>query len=110
MECFACGIEKDLAALEVSKWAKEDGLCDEPIPPLHVMECQSNTDRGLFKATVICLECHHKLQPDMWISEGMWVALNPVIPFDRLSKLSLVEKGKWDPESYKETVFKEKNI
>jgi hypothetical protein len=100
MKCFACGVEKDMAALEVSKWAEEDGLCDEPIEPLHVIECQSITYPNIFKATVICLECHHKLQPDMWISEPMWIALNPVIPFDRLPMPH--DKAMWNPEFYKE--------
>jgi hypothetical protein len=100
MKCFGCGVEKNMADLEISKWAEEDGLCDEPIPPLHVIECQSGTDPGIFKVTVFCLECHHKLEPDMWISEEMWNALNPIIPFDKLPMPC--NKNMWEPENYKE--------
>jgi hypothetical protein len=101
MKCFGCGVEKQMGVLETSKWAEKDGLCDEPIPPLHVIECQSDSDSSLFKAIIICLECHHKLEPDMWISESMWKNLNPVISFDMLP-MPCVDKDMWNPENYQE--------
>jgi len=107
MKCFACGVEKDLNVLEVSRWANEDNLTDEPIPPLHVIECQSewqsDTGQHIFKAVVVCLECHHKLEPDMWICEDSWKRLNPVIPFDKLPVTNL-EKDWWNPENFKKYV------
>jgi len=109
LKCFACGVEKDMTVLEVSRWHKEDHLTDEPIPPLHVIECQSEyqepgTGFHIFKACVICLECHHKLEPDMWICEDNWKRLNPVVPFERLP-ITKDDINTWgNPESYKDVI------
>jgi hypothetical protein len=102
MKCFSCGIEKDPAKLEQSPYCEEDGLADDPMSPLCVMECQSDTDHTIFKAVVVCLECFHKLEPDMWISEGMWQILNPRVSFDKLPKISGTGTDQWNPENYKE--------
>ncbi len=104
MRCYGCGVDKDLAKLEVSPHAEEDGIIDEPLPPLCVLECQaaepiSPTDWG-FKAVVVCHECFHRLSPDMWISQRGWESLEPRVPFAELPKPLIV--GKWTAENYPE--------
>lgn len=81
--CHGCGVEKDRTALETHKYP-EDGLTDEPIPPLGEIDV-SPTERGTgYRKATICLECFHHLQPDMWISQREWEAIGPVTPFDEL--------------------------
>ena len=103
-KCFSCGVEKNLDIGEVSLWAEEDGLTDELMSPLHVIECCSsepNKDTKIWKAAIVCNECFHRLQPDMWISENCWIELSPIIPFDKLPKFDYNERQRWDPETYK---------
>ena len=100
LKCFSCGVEKDTNVLETYPW-EEDGFClDDPVMPLIVMECQSR--ENIWKAVVHCHSCHHKIQPDMWMSESEWSSLNPIIPFDKLPEVKINEMGYTDfnPESY----------
>ena len=97
MKCFCCGVEKDLNALEISSTSEEDGLVDEPISPLAVLECCS-LDSKIWKIAVICHKCFHKLEPDMWIDEACWDAMKPAIAFDKLPEVK--ESDKWNPISY----------
>jgi hypothetical protein len=103
LKCFGCGAQKDTDVLEASPYAEEDGIVDYPIGPLHVIDCQ----RGLigaseWKVVVVCHECFHKLDPDMWISENCWKSLNPVVPFEKLPLLSkdADRKQRDDPANY----------
>lgn len=83
--CYGCGALKNLKNLEISPYHEEDGLCDEPISPLMVIECEGENKRdGKYKAVVVCLECFHKLKPDMWINKQIWDSIDPNIPFDVL--------------------------
>jgi hypothetical protein len=90
MRCFGCDTEKDLDILEISPFANEDGLCDEPIQPLFVLDCQGplipDDPNGYseFRMTAVCHVCFHTLAPDMWISNECWEDLNPKIPYDKL--------------------------
>ena len=102
--CYGCGVVKNLNNLEASPYHKEDGLCDSPIPPLNVIECQSggpgfgpDTE---FRVVVVCHECFHKLSPDMWISERCWESINPDIPFSVLPTPVEEEEKMWDAASY----------
>ena len=101
MKCFACGVEKDMNVLEVNPWHEDLGVIDDPIAPLVVMDCSPGGPEGktgkTWKIVVVCHECWHKLEPDMWICEENWKSLNPVIPFDKLPEEA---ENKWDPESY----------
>jgi hypothetical protein len=90
MECYGCGVKKDMTILEQSPYWKEDCLSDEPIQPLFVIECQSDTDQSDFRNVVVCHECYHKLEPDMWISESMYKALNPKIPFQQVPQTKVI--------------------
>jgi hypothetical protein len=92
MKCFGCGVEKDLEVWEVSPHHEEDGLCDEPLPPLFVVEC------GAGQMAVVCHECFHTLSPDMWISRRCWESINPTIPFERLPAIRIT--GLWNPRNY----------
>ena len=88
MKCLACGRDKDLTVLETYPYL-EDGIITNPVKPLFDLDCQPNSDsfnRG-WKKVIVCHECFHQLDPDMWISEGMWKALNPVVPFEQLPDL-----------------------
>jgi hypothetical protein len=88
MRCFGCDIEKDLDISEIYPY--EYGLADEPIQPLFVLDCQgpriTNDPNGYseYRMVVVCHACFHILDPDMWISEGCWKAINPKIPYDKL--------------------------
>jgi len=88
--CFGCGAEKDITVLEISPSAEEDGLCDELITPLHILDCQGpiilNDTNGYseYRMTAVCNICFHALSPDMWISKSCWESINPKIPYDKL--------------------------
>jgi hypothetical protein len=83
MKCFGCGVEKDLYELEIYPYPEDKTLCDDPIPPLMVLECQRRPENE-WKACVVCFECFRKLDPDLWISENCWNSINPIIKFDDL--------------------------
>jgi hypothetical protein len=90
MRCFGCDVEKDIKVLEASPFAEEDGLIDELIDSLMVLDCQGSpipndpNNYSEFRMVVVCHECFHKLSPDMWISKACWEAINPKVPYDKL--------------------------
>jgi hypothetical protein len=51
---------------------------------------------------VHCHSCHHKVQPDMWMSESEWNSINPIISFNRLPEVKRNTEGWTDfnPENY----------
>jgi hypothetical protein len=77
---MACGVEKDTESKEVYPYP-EDGLVDDPICPIFNLDCQDGRD---WRCVVVCHECFHRLDPDMWISRGCWEALSPITPFEEL--------------------------
>jgi hypothetical protein len=99
MRCFACGVEKNLQALEV---AESERLCDSPIKPLFAIECEAKDgfSSDPWKAVVVCLQCFDKLRPDMWINEECWKAMNPRIPFDFLPD-AVEGPEKFEAETYR---------
>lgn len=102
MKCYGCGIDKDLSKDEVYPYPEEDRLTTDPVPPLFVFECQSEAREpeggSCYRAVVVCHECFHKLDPDMWIGEAScWRPLNPVVPFEKLPE---VISRNWNPSSY----------
>jgi hypothetical protein len=94
MKCYGCGIDKDVNTKEIYPY-EEDSITDEPICPLSVIECETE---HVDKAVVVCNECYHKLQPDMWISERCWNAIDPVVSIEKLP--DIVKENKWKPLSY----------
>jgi hypothetical protein len=85
LNCFGCDVQKDTDVLETSPYADEDGIVDYPIKPLHVIDCEPGLmGASEWKVVVVCHECFHKLDVDMWISENCWKSLNPVVPFEKL--------------------------
>jgi hypothetical protein len=83
VKCFACGVEKDTEVLEPFPYP--DCFVDEPLAPLWILDVQSNDwPPREWRTTVVCHECFHKIDPDMWIREDHWNNINPVVPFDRL--------------------------
>jgi hypothetical protein len=89
MNCFGCNVEKDTEVLEVSPFADEDGLTNEPIGPFFVLDVQGPipndpNNYSEFRMTVVCHNCFHALEPDMWISKNGWDNIHPTIPYDRL--------------------------
>ena len=100
MKCWGCGTEKDTSVLEVYSHPEDERLIDDPIAPLFVIDCQPQEDKvdgKGFRVVVVCHECFHNLDVDMWIGSNCWSALNPRVPFD---KLPLFEKGRREPEDY----------
>ena len=100
MKCYGCGIEKDLKVEEVYPYPEDDRLTTDPIPPLFVLDCQAEEPMGGYRAVVVCHECFHRLDPDMWIGESCWRHIDPAVPFDKLPNVA--EYDKWEPESYPE--------
>lgn len=100
MQCFGCGVEKDPKVLEEYSHPETDRICDGPVPPLFVIECQPTGKDTGWKAVVVCHECFHRLDPDMWISERCWESLNPTTPFDKLPSNNLDIPDRWNPENY----------
>jgi hypothetical protein len=86
--CLACGVEKDRSAFEKYPYP-EDGLIDEPIPPLTEIDCQGPRFQDVtdWRVATVCHECFHRLDVDMWISDSCWNRLSPITPFDQLPKL-----------------------
>jgi len=74
-------------ALEKYPYAEEEGIIDDPIPPLFDLYCEPASKSGVWKKISVCHECFHKLSHDMWTSEECWIKLNPVTPFDQLPNL-----------------------
>lgn len=81
IRCFGCNVGKDMNILEASPFAEEDGLTDDPIEPLFVLDCEGHSE---FRMVVVCHKCFHALSPDMWISKNGWESINPTIPYDKL--------------------------
>src|SRR5271154_5182881 len=100
IHCFGCNIEKDTQELEVSPFAEEDGLTDNPIEPFFVIDCQgpripNDPEKYFeFRMAVVCHTCFHRLSPDMWISKNCWEQINPTVPYGRLP---MYVKGLHDP-------------
>lgn len=98
--CFGCGIEKDMNILELYSFGEEDGLCDDPIVPLFVLDCQGPlipndpNNYSEFRMVVVCHACFHALSPDMWIGKSCWESINPKVPYD---KLPMYVDGLHDP-------------
>ena len=105
MKCYSCGVDKDLSVKEAYPYPEDDRLTEEPISPLMVIECssiakKSNGERD-YRVVVVCHECFHKIDPDMWIGEKCWQLLNPKVPFDRLPKPA-DGTARWKTSSYPE--------
>ena len=102
--CFGCNLEKDSEILEVSPFADEDGLTNEPIEPLLILDCQGPqipndpNHYSEFRQVVVCHSCFHKLSPDMWISKSCWESISPYIPYE---KLPLFVSGQHNPTQIK---------
>ena len=101
-KCMSCGAEKEFSVLEVYPYPEDDRLCTDPIEPLFVLECQGRDEfKGIWKACVVCHECFHKLDPDMWISSNCWASLKPQTLFQDLPAMVHHENpGRWKPETY----------
>lgn len=112
MKCYGCGTDKDMNQTEVYSYPEDSLICDEPVEPLFVIECQKSKGTE-YRACIVCHECFHRLQPDMWISQGMWEELNPIIPYADLPPLIMVDRiikdkqiytVNWDASKYPELV------
>jgi hypothetical protein len=101
MQCWGCGTEKDTSAFEAYPYPEEERLTDEPIPPLFVIDCQpqEKEDGHDYRVVVVCHECFHKLDVDMWIGSRCWRKLNPKIVFEKLPLYDSVN-GRGEPEDY----------
>lgn len=105
MKCWGCGTNKDSDVLESYPYPEEDRLTDEPIPPLFVIDVQpqEKEDGDRYRIVVVCHECFHKLDVDMWIGSNCWRKLNPKIAFEKLPFYDSVN-GRGEPEDYIEII------
>jgi hypothetical protein len=81
-KCHGCGVEKDLDVPEVYPYP-EDDIRDD-LPPLLTMDCQSEDVNGRWRNVLLCYECYHKFDPDMWILQRQWESWKTATPFDEL--------------------------
>jgi hypothetical protein len=95
MKCLACGSEKNTSEKEVYPYP-EDGIIDDPICPLTVIECRGSD----WRAVIVCHHCQHRLDPDMWISDRCWSSLKPNTPFDQLPFPAEDTGIRFDVETY----------
>jgi hypothetical protein len=77
---------------ELYPYPEEDYIITDPIDPLMELDCQGrplNDGSGYsdFRRVMVCHECFHKLQPDMWIGQDNWESLNPMTSFENLPHL-----------------------
>ena len=87
--CDGCGVVKDMDALEVHRYP-EDGLTDEPIEPIGPLDVAPTEKGAGYRRADVCLECFHRLSPDMWISQRGWEGIGPAVPFDNLPMIETV--------------------
>jgi hypothetical protein len=94
-KCMGCGVEKDWNILERYPYP-EQGLVEDPIKPLFALDCEPWEDvpeeHRKWRRAVVCHECFHKLDPDMWISSRCWKRINAVTPFEMLPLLYRQDK------------------
>ncbi len=92
--CFACGQFTD----EV-----KDGPTPEEVDQAFrwqtgVLEVWQD---GFYpKAAVVCWKCFWKTEPDMWISERQWRALNPIVSWLYLPLIKDNIQNIWEPQLY----------
>lgn len=82
--CHGCGAVKDPAAREVYPYPEDDVTTARPVSPLFELDVEPHERGAAFKVATVCHHCFHRLQPDMWISQRGWEAINPVTPFGDL--------------------------
>lgn len=82
--CLACGARKDPAVPELYPYPGDGVVTDRPLRPLYELDCEPAVDGAPWRRVAVCHHCLHRLQPDMWISEACWAALDPVTPFAEL--------------------------
>jgi hypothetical protein len=96
MKCLACGTEKDTVAKETYPFP-DDGIDNHsPITPLFAVDCCGRD----WRVAIVCHQCMHRLEPDHWISDSMWAALHPVIPFEALPFPAEERTARFDVEAY----------
>jgi hypothetical protein len=96
MKCLACGVFKEIAAKELYPYPDDGVVSDEPIEPLFVLDCQGTE----WRVVIVCHQCLHRLDPDLWISDRCWAALNPITPFERLPLPATQDSARFRVESY----------
>lgn len=101
--CWACGVEKDTAVLEVCPYP-EAHLCDDPLPPLFVVELEpwKPYEHLNWKAGVVCHQCFALLDMDMWCSSNCWNDLEPLTPFEKLPDMLARDDSDscWNVDNY----------
>lgn len=95
MKCYGCGKEKNPFEKETYPYEDDTLTTEEPIEPLIVLECESSLG---WKGVVVCHDCFHRLDPDMWIGERCWNSLDPAVKIENLPKIA--ETSKWLVDSY----------
>lgn len=84
MNCLACGANGDGEAI----YPYPDDCIDdsEPLPKLFCIDAVPTIHGDKSRMCVVCHECWHKLDVDMWISEKCWESLSPQTKFSDLQQ------------------------
>ena len=80
IRCLACGVVKDTTVKEIYPYPDNAIVTDVPIGPLFAIDCHGPD----WRVAIVCHECMHRLDPDLWINDVMWSSLAPVTPFAKL--------------------------
>lgn len=75
--CHAC--HRDLSGSNARYPYDEDGITQDRLIPLGMAIDGDGKHRP-----IVCFHCFHCLQPDMWITEECWKALDPKTPWAEL--------------------------
>jgi len=97
--CYACGTHKSLEELEVYRY-DSPAITDEPIRPLFALPVVDSNDTVPVRTGIICHECMHKIDPDMWIGKDDWDSLEAIVPFSLLPEAFEAVENKWDVRAY----------
>jgi len=97
MKCFACRAERDPHGRAMYPYPEDYIDTEKSVPQLLVLECEGEAE---FRVAVVCHDCFHKLDPDMWVSKRCWESLRPHVPYDQLPEESEDKDKRWLPETY----------
>ncbi len=94
--CFACGRFTD----EVKDGPTPDEVAQAERWETGILDVHSGRKDEPCRAGIACWVCFWKTDPDMWISPEHWIALNPLVPYEKLPVLDHELAYPWEPSLY----------
>jgi len=72
VKCFGCGVQKDTDVLEVYPYP-EDGVVDDPIAPLLVLDCESASAFSSRRVTRFASAATDRQACQSWEIKTVWL-------------------------------------